>query len=229
MLAKTDRLDATMLAAFARVLNQHPKRERFVKPLADAELRRLQALVLRRRQLVAALVAERHHLRQAHACVNSSVQSSIDFVKTQIDQIERELNDHVRQHHAELATILGSIKGIGPATIATLAAELPELGSLCRRRIAALVGVAPFNRDSGQMRGHRTISGGRSEVRCTLYIATLVAVRHNPVFAAFYSRLVAAGKPKKVALVAAMRKLLTILNAIAKSGQPWSADLQQPA
>nr|WP_254603594.1 transposase [Burkholderia lata] len=229
MLAKTDRLDATMLAEFTRVLNQHPQRNRFVKPLANAELRRLQALVLRRRQLVSAPVAERRHLRQAHASVSSSVEDSIEFIKIQIDRIAFELKDHVQRYHADLSALLGSVKGIGPATIATLAAELPELGSLCRRRIAALGGVTPFNRDSGQMRGRRTISGGRSDVRCTLYMATIVAVRHNTVLASFYSRLAAMGKPKKVALVAAMRKLLTILNAIAKSGRPWSAELHSHA
>ena len=130
------------------------------------------------------------------------------------------------QHlHATLAQALSSVKGVGPATLATLLAELPELGRLCRRRIAALVGVAPLNRDSGQMRGQRAIWGGRADVRRTLYMATLVAVRHSAVFKAFYTRLVAAGKPKKVALVAAMRKLLTVLNAIAKSGKQWDESL----
>jgi transposase len=224
-LAKTDSLDARMLAEFARVLHQHPQRERFVKPLADAELQRLQALVLRRRQLVGMLTSERQRLRLSHASARPSIERTIEFLKSQIDDIERDCAEHVSTHHAALAQALGSVKGIGPATIAVLLAELPELGTLCRRRIAALAGVAPLNRDSGQMRGQRTIWGGRSEVRRTLYMATLVAVRHSSVFATFYARLVAAGKPKKVALVAAMRKLLTVLNAIAKSGGHWDESL----
>jgi transposase len=224
-LAKTDRLDARMLAEFARVLHQHPQRERYVKPLADAELQRLQALVLRRRQLVGMLVGERQRLRLSHASARPSIERTIDFLKSQVDDIERDCAEHVRTHHDALAQALGSVKGVGPATINTLLGDLPELGSLCRRRIAALVGVAPLNRDSGQMRGARSIWGGRAEVRCALYMATLVAVRHNPAFTAFYQRLLAAGKPKKVALVAAMRKLLTVLNAIAKSGQHWDNSL----
>lgn len=224
-LAKTDRLDARMLAEFARVLHQHPERERFVKPLADAELQRLQALVLRRRQLVGMLTAERQRLRMSHASARPSLEPTIEFLKAQIGDIERECAAHVGAHHAALARALGSVKGIGPASIATLLAQLPELGKLCRRRIAALVGVAPLNRDSGQMRGQRAIWGGRADVRRTLYMATLVAVRHSPVFKAFYARLVDAGKPKKVALVATMRKLLTVLNAIAKTGRHWDESL----
>lgn len=224
-LAKTDSLDARMLAEFARVLHQHPERDRFVKPLANAELQRLQALVLRRRQLVGMLISERQRLRMSHASARPSIERTIEFLKAQIGDIEADCAAHVGSHHAALAQALGSVKGIGPATIATLLAELPELGTLCRRRIAALVGVAPLNRDSGQMRGKRAIWGGRADVRRSLYMATLVAVRHSPVFKLFYERLVAAGKPKKVALVAAMRKLLTVLNAIAKSGQHWDDSL----
>lgn len=224
-LAKTDSLDARMLAGFARVLHQHPERERFVKPLADAELQRLQALVVRRRQLVGMLTAERQRLRLSHASARPSLERTIEFLKAQVADIEVESAEHVRAHHAALAQALSSVKGVGPATLATLLAELPELGTLCRRRIAALVGVAPLNRDSGQMRGQRTIWGGRADVRRTLYMATLVAVRHSSVFKAFYARLVAAGKPKKVALVAAMRKLLTVLNAIAKTGHHWDESL----
>jgi transposase len=168
-LAKTDSLDARMLAEFARVLHQHPERERFIKPLADAELQRLQALVLRRRQLVGMLTSERQRLRMSHASARPSIERVIEFLKAQIDDIERDCAAHISEHHAALAKALGSVKGIGPATIATLLAELPELGSLCRRKIAALVGVAPLNRDSGQMRGQRAIWGGRAAYaeRCT--------------------------------------------------------------
>jgi transposase len=226
-LAKTDQLDARMLAEFARVLHQHPERERFIKPLADAELRRLQALVLRRRQLVGMLTSERLRLRMAHASARLSIERTIEFLKAQVQDLERECGAHIEAHHAELAQTLSSVKGIGPATIGTLIAELPELGRLGRRKIAALVGVAPLNRDSGQMRGQRSIWGGRADVRRTLYMATLVAVRRNAVFQRFYQRLVTAGKPKKVALVAAMRKLLTVLNAIVRTGQHWNETIHR--
>jgi transposase len=221
-LAKTDALDARMLAAFARVLHQHPERERFVKPLADAELQRLQALVLRRRQLVQMLMAERQRVRIAHAAARPSIERTIEFLKRELADSEGAVAAHVQRHHAALANALASVPGIGAATVAVLLAALPELGRLDRRRIAGLVGVAPLNRDSGQMRGQRSIWGGRGDVRRALYMATLVAVRHNTVLRSFYQRLLAAGKRKKVALVAAMRKLLTILNSMAKHGQHWS-------
>ncbi|MDR6214606.1 transposase [Paracidovorax wautersii] len=220
-LAKTDALDARMLAAFARVLHQHPERERFVKPLANAELQQLQALVLRRRQLVQMLTAERQRLRLAHAAARPSIERVIEFLKQEIGDSEAEVATHVQGHHSQLAQALASVPGIGAASVAVLLAELPELGKLDRRRIAALVGVAPLNRDSGQMRGQRSIWGGRADVRRTLYMATLVAVRHNPALKACYERLLAVGKRKKVALVACMRKLLTMLNAIAKHGSTW--------
>ena len=220
-LAKTDALDARMLAAFARVLHQHPERERFVKPLADAELQQLQALVLRRRQLVQMLTAERQRLRLAHAAARPSIERVIEFLKQELGDSEAEVATHVQEHHSQLAQALASVPGIGAASVAVLLAELPELGKLDRRRIAALVGVAPLNRDSGQMRGQRSIWGGRADVRRTLYMATLVAVRHNPALKACYERLLAVGKRKKVALVACMRKLLTMLNAIAKHGSTW--------
>jgi transposase len=224
-LAKTDALDARMLAAFARVLHQHPERERFVKPLADAELQQLQALVLRRRQLVQMLTSERQRLRLAHAAALPSIERVIEFLKQELGDGEAEVAAHVQRHHAHLAQALASVPGIGAASVAVLLAELPELGKLDRRRIAALVGVAPLNRDSGQMRGQRSIWGGRADVRRTLYMATLVAVRHNPVLKACYERLLAVGKRKKVALVACMRKLLTMLNAIAKNGSTWDSTM----
>ena len=224
-LAKTDALDARMLAAVARVLHQHPERERFVKPLADAELQRLQALVLRRRQLVQMITSERQRMRVSHVAARPSIERVIDFLKTELGDSDAEVAAHVQRHHAELAAALTSVPGIGAASVAVLLAELPELGKLDRRRVAALVGVAPLNRDSGQMRGQRSIWGGRADVRRTLYMATLTAVRHNPVVKTHYERLLAAGKRKKVALVACMRKLLTMLNAIAKQGSTWDPTL----
>lgn len=224
-LAKTDALDAKMLAAFARVLHQHPERERFVKPLADAELQRLQALVLRRRQLVQMITSERQRMRISHVAARPSIERVIEFLKSELGDAEADVAAHVQRHHAELAAALASVPGIGAASVAVLLAELPELGKLDRRRVAALVGVAPLNRDSGQMRGQRTIWGGRADVRRTLYMATLTAVRHNPILKTHYERLLAVGKRKKVALVACMRKLLTMLNAIAKSGSKWDPTL----
>lgn len=224
-LAKTDALDARMLAAFARVLHQHPERERFVKPLADAELQRLQALVLRRRQLVQMITSERQRMRVSHVAARPSIERVIEFLKSELGDSDADVAAHVQRHHAELATALASVPGIGATSVAVLLAELPELGKLDRRRVAALVGVAPLNRDSGQMRGQRTIWGGRADVRRTLYMATLTAVRHNPILKTHYERLLAAGKRKKVALVACMRKLLTMLNAIAKHGSRWDPTL----
>ena len=221
-LAKTDALDAHMLAAFARVLHQHPERERFVKPLADAQLQQLQALVLRRRQIVQMLTGERQRLRISHAAARPSIERVIEFLKQELGDSDTEVAAHVQHHHAQLAQALTSVPGIGAASVAVLLAELPELGQLDRRRVAALVGVAPLNRDSGQMRGQRSIWGGRAQVRRTLYMATLTAVRYNPVLKPYYEHLLAAGKRKKVALVACMRKLLTMLNAIAKHGCTWN-------
>lgn len=221
-LAKTDALDARMLASFARVLDQHPQRERFVKPLTDTELQRLQALVLRRRQLVQMLTSERLRMRLAHAAARPSIERTIEFLNKELADSDTDVAAHVQQHHAALAAALTSVPGIGPASVAVLLAELPELGKLDRRRIAALVGVAPLNRDSGKMRGQRAIWGGRHDVRRALYMAALVAVRRCSVFQQFYERLLASGKRKKVALVAAMRKLLTVLNAIARQGSRWN-------
>ena len=176
-LAKTDALDAHMLAAFARVLHQHPERERFVKPLADAQLQQLQALVLRRRQIVQMLTGERQRLRISHAAARPSIERVIEFLKQELGDSDTEVAAHVQHHHAQLAQALTSVPGIGAASVAVLLAELPELGKLDRRRVAALVGVAPLNRDSGQMRGQRSIWGGRAQVRRTLYMATLTLTR----------------------------------------------------
>lgn len=224
-LGKTDALDARMLAAFARVLDQHPDRARFVKPLADAQLQRLQALVLRRRQIVQAMTSERHRLRISHEAARPSIERHLAFLRQELDDSDRQVAEHVQQQHAELAQILSSVPGIGAASVALLLAELPELGRLDRRRIAALVGVAPVNRDSGKMRGQRSIWGGRATVRCALYMASLTGVRYNPVLRAYYQRLLGTGKCKKVALVATMRKLLTIINAMVRHQQPWEPSL----
>ncbi len=221
-LAKTDRIDAHALAVLAQVLARHPERDKFVKALPTAEQQALQALVARRRQLVTMLVAERQRLATSHKAARASIEALMKAIRQQLDTVEAQLAIHIDAHHAALAHQLASVRGIGPATIATLIADVPELGALSRREIAALIGLAPFNRDSGQMRGKRTIFGGRADVRRALYMATLAAIRFNRVIRQFYDRLVAAGKPKKVAIVACMRKLLTILNAMVRSGASWN-------
>ena len=224
-LAKTDRIDARALAELAQVLARHPQRDRFISVLPTPEQQVLQALVARRRQLVAMHVAERQRLSVSHQAARKSIEALIQAIRAQLDEVEAELARHIETHHANLARQLASVRGVGPATVATLIADVPELGKLSRREISALIGVAPFNRDSGQMRGKRTIFGGRAQVRRSLYMAALVAIRFNPVIRNFYDRLVLAGKPKKIALVACMRKLLTILNAMVRTGKPWDNSL----
>jgi transposase len=224
-LAKTDRIDAQALAELAQVLARHPERERFVRVLPSPEQRVLQALVARRRQLVVLHVAEHQRLSVSHAVVRQSVEALIEAIRAQLDEVEVELARHIETHHADLAQRLTCVRGIGPATVATLIADVPELGRLSRREISALIGVAPFNRDSGQMRGQRAIFGGRGQVRRGLYMAALAAIRFNAVIKHFYDRLVAAGKHKKVAIVACMRKLLTILNAMVRTGKSWDDSL----
>lgn len=224
-LEKTDRIDAGMLTEFAQTLDRHPKRANFVTPLLDAERAQLAALVGRRRQLVDMLSAERDRLAMSHKAARQSITAIIKALQRQLDDIEAKMATHVTNHHADLAGLLNSAKGIGPNTVATLIAELPELGRLSNRQISKLVGVAPLNRDSGVQRGRRAIFGGRAALRRALYMPTLVAITHNPVIRVFYRRLVAAGKAKKVAIVAAMRKFLTILNAMVRAGKRWDDTL----
>lgn len=220
-LAKTDRIDARVLAQMAEVINRHPERERFIRILPDAERQVLAAMVVRRRQLIAMLVAERNRLYPAHPQSKKSISIIINALEDELARIDDGMNNHIKSHFKDLTARLSSIKGVGTITAAALLAEVPELGSLSRRAISALVGVAPINRDSGTMRGRRTIFGGRDRVRTTLYMAALVATRFNPVIKTFYMRLLAAGKVKKVALVACMRKLLTILNAMLRKNEEW--------
>ncbi|HGA5941628.1 TPA: IS110 family transposase [Salmonella enterica subsp. enterica serovar Muenchen] len=228
-LAKTDRIDARALAQMAEVINRHPERGRFIRALPDAERQVLNAIVVRRRQLIAMLVAERNRLYLAHPQSRKSMNIIIKALKDELARIDDDMNNHIRSHFKVLSEQLSGIKGVGTMTVAALLAEVPELGHLSRREISALVGVAPVNRDSGTMRGRRTIFGGRTGVRTALYMAALVATRFNPVIKAFYTRLVAAGKPKKVALVACMRKLLTILNAMFRKNEEWNESYHRVA
>lgn len=215
--AKTDPLDARVLALFgARV--QPP-----VRPLADAATQDLLAQITRRRQLIEMLGAERNRLALARRPVRKPLQAHIAWLERQLVTLDAEIASAIRESPVWQARedLLRSVPGIGPQTARTLIAQLPELGRLSHRAVAALVGVAPFARDSGRQRGVRTISGGRPAVRQPLYMATLTATRYNPRIAAFYRRLVAAGQPKKVALIAAMHKLLTMLNSVVRHSRPW--------
>jgi transposase len=216
-LAKTDALDARALAHFAEAIRPAPR------PLPDAQTDELRALLTRRRQLIAMRTAEQNRLGSAPPRMQEAIQAHIAWLTTHLATLDDALDTALRASPVwrERDELYRSVPGIGPVCARTLLLELPELGTLSRQRIAALVGVAPFNRDSGTLRGHRTIWGGRAHVRATLYMGTLVAVRHNPVLKVFYERLVAAGKAKKVALTACMHKLLTILNAMVKHQTPW--------
>jgi transposase len=218
--AKTDAIDAHVLAAFAERVRPA------VRPLPDAQTHELEAVVNRRHQLVMMCAAERQRLAQAPpTTVRRSLEAHIAWLLAQIDDADGQLQTLIRQSPVwrEQDDLLQSVPGIGPITARTLLGTLPELGTLARRPLAALVGVAPLNNDSGQFRGRRTVWGGRADVRRVLYMAALVAVRHNPALKAFYERLIATGKRRKVALVAAMHKLLLMLNAILRDRKPWRA------
>lgn len=224
-LAKTDRIDARMLAEFAAVLVRRDDLASLIRPVADAQQQALAAMVTRRRQLVTMMLSERQRLQLAMAVVRPSIEAMIEAIRKQLDDVEAQMVSHVQAHYAELDKLLRSASGIGPVASATLIAELPELGKLNRREIAALVGVAPMANDSGNSKGRRRVQGGRFEIRRVLYMATLTAARHNPAIKTFYDRLVAAGKLPKVALVACMRKLLTTLNAMVRTNKPWDKSL----
>jgi transposase len=217
--AKTDAIDAVLLALFAARVQPE------VRPLPDAETQALAALVGRRRQLLEMLGAEQRRLAQATtSAVRRDLRNHIRWLERRLADVDADITGAVQRSPVWRVQedLLRTVPGIGPIVARTLLAELPELGRLDRRTIAALVGVAPFNRDSGQWRGRRMIWGGRRSIRAVLYMAALVASRRNPALARFYQRLRDHGKPAKVALVAVMRKLLTILNAMVKHQSPWS-------
>jgi transposase len=216
-LAKTDGLDARALAHFADAVRPAPR------PLPDAQTEELRALLARRRQLIAMRTAEQNRLEGASPHLRADIQAHIAWLDTRVATLDDDLDTSIRASPIwrEREALLRSVPGIGPVCARTLLLDLPELGTLSRQRLAALVGVAPFNRDSGTLRGTRTVWGGRTHVRTTLYMSTLVAARYNPVLKEFYQRLRVVGKPAKVALTACMRKLLTILNAMMKHQKPW--------
>lgn len=219
-LAKTDGIDATVLAMFAEKIRPE------ARPLRDAEQQQLAELTGRRRQLIAMRTMERNRLSTAKS-MRQRIQAHIDWLNEQLKEIDDDLAKRLRDSPVWKAKddLLRGFNGVGDVTSRTLMAELPELGTLNRKQIASLVGLAPFNRDSGTLRGKRCIWGGRAEVRSVLYMAALSAVRCNPVIKAFHARLIQAGKAKKVALVACMRKILTILNAMVRDNQPWQSNV----
>lgn len=223
-LAKTDRIDARVLAEFGQTLARRPDLSRFLRPMDDVDQQWLAALVTRRRQLVAMMTSERQRLQITPKKLHPSIEAIIKAVKAQLDDVEGQMVGHVKEHFGQLDAILQSVTGIGPVASASLIAELPELGKLNRRQIASLVGVAPFAKDSGTSKGRRRVQGGRFDIRRVLYMATLTAAFRNPTFMAFYQRLITAGKLPKVALVACMRKLLTTLNAMVKTGSKWDPE-----
>jgi transposase len=213
----TDRLDAQVLAHFGAATQPEPR------PLLDAQAQELQALVARRRQVLQMHAAELQRRQRALPVVHQRIDRVLAVLEQELEDLDRDLHDRLRQSPLwrEQEDLLRGVPGVGPALTFSLLADLPELGTLSSKQIAALVGVAPLNRDSGRWRGKRAVWGGRANVRAALYMPTVVAVRWNPVLRDFYQRLVAGGKPKKVALVACMRKLLVILNAMLKHGTPW--------
>jgi transposase len=222
-LAKTDRIDADILARFADVVRPA------VRAIPDAEAQELEALLTRRRQLLEMLQAERNRTGQVFGkgkrVVKKSLKNHIRYLERELRMTDTDLGEMIKASPVwrERDALLQSVPGVGPVLSRTLLADLPELGRLSRREIAKLVGVAPLSRDSGTMRGRRFVQGGRATVRAVLYMATLVATQRNAVIRTFYLRLIAAGKPKKLALVACMRKLLTILNVMVRTAQSWSS------
>jgi transposase len=223
LLAKTDAIDARALAQFAQTLDRSEKREALLLRPPSLAQSELNELVTRRNQLVEMRVAETNRLQGLpKGRVKKSVQSVIKLLDSQIRALDNDVGGRLDKHFADKLLLLKGLKGVAAGTQAVLMAKLPELGRLDKRAIAKIVGVAPLNNDSGKMRGKRMTWGGRSEVRSALYMATLTAVRYNDVLREFHQRLLAKGKPKKVALVACMHKLLSIMNAILKSGIAWN-------
>jgi len=225
VLAKTDKIDARVIARFGATMKPQARVRR------DEAQVKLNDTINRRRQLVLMLTAEKNRLHTASVDMKTHINSHISWLQANIEELEKQISQAIQANPtwAEAAKRVESAPGIGFITAATLVADLPELGHLNRQKIAALVGVAPFNRDSGKQRGKRRIFGGRGSVRSVLYMATLSAIRHNPVIKKFYHRLLEKGKLKKVALTACMRKLLVILNTMVKTGQDWNPPSSSPA
>jgi transposase len=225
LLAKTDKIDARLIARFGATMKPRVMARR------DQAQLELNQWITRRRQLVLMVTTEKNRLQTVPATIQADIERHLDWLQAEIESLEQQINQAIIDHPPwrETARRLTTVPGVGQITVSTLLAGLPELGQLNRQKIAALVGVAPFNQDSGKQRRKRRIFGGRTEVRSVLYMAALSAIRHNPVIKTFYQRLVAKGKVKKVALTACMRKLLIILNTMVKSGQDWDPPIPSPS
>jgi transposase len=223
ILAKTDKIDARVIAQFAESIRPE------IRPLKDLEAQELDSLVTRRRQIVQMLVAEKNRLHSAPGWTRKDIGMHIEWMEKRLEKIEKDMDRMIQKSPVwrVKGEILRSMKGVGPGLCRTVLSDLPELGTLKRQKIAVLVGVAPLNRDSGKFRGRRTIWGGRAEIRSVLYMATVAAIRWNPVIRAFHERLVKRGKAPKVAIVACMRKLLSILNAMIKNQTHWQPPVAQ--
>jgi len=216
-LAKTDSLDARIIAHFAEAIQPE------VRPVLDEKAQQFKALIRRRKQIVKLISAEKNRLQQAPEILIDDIKEHIHFLQKQLEKINSDIDKHLSSNDdwKDIQKLLQSVPGIGPITSASIIVELPELGRLNRKKIAALTGVAPFNRDSGKFKGTKSVWGGRADIRAILYMATLSAVRFNSVIKNFYLRLLNAGKKKKVAIVACMRKLIVILNALVRKRQAW--------
>ena len=225
ILAKTDKLDAEVIAEFAEAIRPE------IRPLKPQETQELEALVTRRRQVVQMITAEKERLPTAVRAAKKDIEAHIQWLEKRRDKLNKDLERKIQNTPLWRAKdeILQSPKGVGPVLSHMLLAKMPELGTLNRKQAGKLVGVAPLNRDSGKFRGKRKVWGGRAEIRAVLYMATMSAIRSNPVIRVFYQRLIEAGKPHKVAVTACMRKLLTILNAMVKNNTPWRAPQAEKA
>ncbi|MCR9193060.1 MAG: transposase [Gammaproteobacteria bacterium] len=218
LLAKTDRIDAEVIADYGKRMQPDLRHQKLYESI------KLRDLLARRRQLVQMIATEKNHLESTDASLQSGIEAHISYLETQTKEIECCLNELLRSHEEwnRKAKVLQSVPGIGDVSLWTLLGDLPELGELSKKEISALVGVAPFNRDSGMMKGKRSIRGGRHAVRKVLYMATLTATRFNPIIKVFYERLLLKGKHRKVAMVACMHKLIGILNTMVKNGTVWA-------
>ncbi|EBK8921646.1 IS110 family transposase [Salmonella enterica] len=224
-LAKTDRLDAAILADFAAVIDTRPDRARYIKPPTDGERKFISQLIARRRQIVDLISTERQRLAHADDYAKASINIIINFLDVQLKEINSDISFHVKKNFSDLSNLLSEIPGIGELSVGFLVGDVPELGQIGNRQLSAVIGVAPFNHDSGKMRGKRCISGGRQNVRNVLFMGVMSATRYNPVIKAFYDRLINKGKPKRVAYIACVHKLLRIINAMVRDGTSFNPDL----
>ncbi|EKS7701368.1 IS110 family transposase [Salmonella enterica] len=224
-LAKTDRLDAAILADFAAVIDTRPDRARFIKPPTDEERKFLSQMVARRRQVVDLLSTEKQRLSHADDYAKQSINKMIHFIESQLKEINKDVSFYLKKNYSGLSNLLSEIPGIGELSVGLLVGDVPELGQIGNRQLSAVIGVAPFNHDSGKRRGKRCISGGRQDVRNVLYMGVMSATRFNPVIKEFFDRLIAKGKPKKLAYIACVHKLLRIINAMVRDGTSFNPDL----